>query len=78
MKGIRNAANAQYLYGQNQPVILFNDYFTSLIYTGTLRIKKLDSINQIVSGTFQFDAFESTNNKKVEIREGRFDMRYTR
>jgi len=45
---------------------------------GEIWIKKLDLINQIVSGTFWFDAFDSTNNKKVKVREGRFDMRYTR
>ena len=46
-------------------------------YTGELYIKKLDTIHQIVSGTFFFDAVNS-NGLKTEIREGRFDVRYTR
>ena len=45
--------------------------------TGELWIKKLDTINQIVSGTFWFDAVNA-NGQKVQIREGRFDVRYTR
>lgn len=47
------------------------------LYTGELFIKKLDTINQIVSGTFWFDAVNA-NGQKVQIREGRFDVRYTR
>lgn len=47
------------------------------IYTGELLIKKLDSINQIVSGTFWFDGVNG-GGQKVEIREGRFDVRYTK
>ena len=47
------------------------------LYTGELYIKKLDTIHQIVSGTFWFDAVNS-NGLKTEIREGRFDVRYTR
>ena len=45
--------------------------------TGELWIKKLDTINQIVSGTFWFDATDA-NGQKVEVREGRFDVHYTR
>ncbi len=50
--------------------------YTSAIYTGELRITKLDEINQIVSGTFWFDV-EDSNGVVHEIREGRFDMQYT-
>lgn len=45
--------------------------------TGEITITKFDTINQIVSGTFWFDAV-NVSNEKVEIRDGRFDMRYTR
>jgi hypothetical protein len=45
-------------------------------YTGVLNISKLDSINHILSGTFWFDAIDTTTNKTVQIREGRFDVRY--
>ena len=38
-------------------------------------ITKLDTINKIISGTFAFDAVNSTG-KKVEIRDGRFDVKF--
>jgi hypothetical protein len=50
---------------------------TSDIYKGELWIKKYDSVNHIVSGTFWFDAVNSLG-EKVEVREGRFDMRFYR
>jgi len=52
-------------------------YSTNELITGELNIKKLDTINQIASGTFWFNA-ANTSGQKVEVREGRFDVRYTR
>lgn len=46
------------------------------IYTGELKITKLDPINYIVSGTFWFDVIDFQGNLH-QIREGRFDMQYT-
>lgn len=40
---------------------------------GELHITKLDKQNNIISGTFWFDAV-NLQGEKVEIREGRFDM----
>jgi hypothetical protein len=53
-------------------------YGTTEIYHGQLSIKKFDSINQIISGTFWFDAVDSTTGKIIQIREGRFDLPYVR
>jgi Family of unknown function (DUF6252) len=53
-------------------------YNTNQIYRGKLFIKKFDEINQIISGTFWFDAIDSTANKVVKITDGRFDMQYVR
>jgi hypothetical protein len=52
-----------------------NEYSTINTFQGELYISKFDQVNQIVSGTFWFD---SVNNKgeKVEVREGRFDVKY--
>ncbi|MCK9404782.1 MAG: hypothetical protein M0Q26_15420 [Chitinophagaceae bacterium] len=52
-------------------------YSTNDFVTGELNIKKLDTVNQIASGTFWFDAVNA-NGQKAQIREGRFDVRYTR
>ena len=50
-------------------------YFTNDLNSGELKITRLDKINNIISGTFWFDAI-NTAGQKVQIREGRFDMHY--
>ena len=50
-------------------------YKTNATNTGKLKITKYDMTNHIVSGIFSFDAV-NTNGEKVEIREGRFDVKY--
>ena len=50
-------------------------YVTTNTYIGELKITKLDTQKKIISGTFWYDAVNS-DGIKVEIREGRFDMRY--
>ena len=50
-------------------------YYTTNSLTGELKITKLDTQQKIISGTFWYDAINN-NGEKVEIREGRFDMRY--
>jgi hypothetical protein len=51
-------------------------YETSIIYNGELWIKKLDSVNQIVAGTFWFNAVNEKGDT-VKITDGRFDVHYT-
>jgi hypothetical protein len=53
------------------------EYRTNSTITGELHINRLDEINQVVSGTFWFDAV-NTEGKKVEVRSGRFDMHFTK
>ena len=62
---------------QTQPIIIYDDYSTTSNIIGELLINKLDTINQIVSGAFWFDAINGSG-QKVEVRKGRFDVRYTR
>lgn len=50
-------------------------YITSSVSSGELNITKLDSINEIISGTFYFDAVNEAG-EIVEIRDGRFDLKY--
>jgi len=56
------------------------EYATTSIVTGEVTIVFLDEINQVASGTFWFDAIPSIGNltDTIHIREGRFDMHYTR
>jgi hypothetical protein len=56
-------------------------YHTKLpMYTGLLYISHLDSINQIVSGTFWFNAInqDGDTSDTVSITNGRFDVHYAR
>ena len=50
-------------------------YTTTATVTGELKTTKLNTQLKIISGTFWYDAINS-DGEKVEIREGRFDMRY--
>ena len=43
--------------------------------TGSLHITKFDQLNRILSGTFSFVG-TNTNGEKVNVTEGRFDIRY--
>lgn len=44
---------------------------------GYLNILKLDSVNRILSGTFEFEVHNPyVNPKKVSITSGRFDLKY--
>jgi hypothetical protein len=52
-------------------------YLTDSIVTGQLTITHFDQEKQIVSGTFYFDAVETTRGDTVHVTDGRFDMNYT-
>jgi hypothetical protein len=50
-------------------------YNTTATVTGEFKVTKLNTQQQIISGTFWYDAINS-GGEKVEVREGRFDMHY--
>lgn len=51
------------------------NYITDSLHTGFIEIIKADSINKIVSGRFEFNAYNPTENKTITITEGRFDIK---
>lgn len=53
-----------------------NPTTTTHTHTGKLTITKLDPVNQIVSGTFWYDILDHEG-KLHQIRDGRFDFKYT-
>lgn len=61
--------------GGNYDIGASNRYFTNNIVSGEFKITYLDLQNSIISGTFWFDAINSSG-EVVEIREGRFDWNY--
>ena len=44
---------------------------------GEFRIEHFDSIKQIISGTFWFDAIDTATGETVQVRDGRFDVEFT-
>lgn len=52
-----------------------NYYTTTNIYNGELKITHHDFSNRILSGTFWFDAVNSSG-ENIKVREGRFDRHY--
>jgi hypothetical protein len=50
-------------------------YFTDSLHNGWIEILKSDSVNKIISGRFEFDAYNSTDGKVYKITEGRFDYK---
>lgn len=53
-----------------------DSYVTTSSYTGKVNISNRDTVNSIVSGTFEFMAVNSSG-EKVEVRQGRFDLNYS-
>ena len=44
---------------------------------GSMTITKLDFVNNIVSGTFEFDIVHPNTGETIQIRNGRFDTLFT-
>ena len=66
-------------YGQHANLNLNSGnkiFYTDSINSGELKIDFLDTVNRIVSGTFWFDGI-TPGGEKVQIREGRFDTKYS-
>lgn len=51
------------------------EYITDSLHNGWIDILKSDSINKIISGKFEFDAYNITDGKTYKITEGRFDYK---
>lgn len=72
-RGKDGGAGAHYIIARMH----HNAYMTGPGMAGELTVTHLDEERQIVSGIFWFDAVNKQG-EKVQVREGRFDMRYTR
>lgn len=51
-------------------------YMTNDSISGSLTISKLDISNNVISGTFNFKAVDTANNKTIELTGGRFDLHF--
>ena len=75
-ESLKGFSRGNYLKAKNDNTS-YDNYFTYFPYSGELNIKKFDEANQIVSGTFWFNAVNSTGDT-VHVTEGRFDMQFTK
>lgn len=51
------------------------NYFTDSLHNGWIEILKSDSVNKIISGRFEFDAYNVGDGKIYRITDGRFDYK---
>ena len=73
-----NGSNYNSNFGQfiiNSNFTSSNQFYTTNLNIGELKITKLNTQQKIISGTFWYDAVNTVGDK-VEIRDGRFDMHY--
>lgn len=53
-----------------------NEWLTSTVQTGYVTLTRVDVTNQIISGTFQFNALNIYNTpQQLTVTEGRFDVK---
>ncbi len=70
-------SNFSYAYYVKRKFSPLFEWITSSIYTGSVNISKFDTASRIISGTFAFQAGETTNAAApVNVTEGRFDVKY--
>jgi hypothetical protein len=71
-----NDSPQQSAFYKNSPV--FNDtYKTDSAHTGFLVISTLDKTNGVIAGTFQFTAFNNSQNKTIVVTSGEFRLLYS-
>jgi Family of unknown function (DUF6252) len=68
-QSIKGTAFAKYASGSSGYIKLNSD-------VGDLIITRFDQVNRILSGRFYFIATNTSNGEKINITEGRFDIRY--
>lgn len=71
--GARPGALVPYSYG-----LYFDsskEFMTGPGHTGTVTVTRADTINGIVSGTFEFTGYDPQTKQAISVTEGRFDAR---
>ena len=71
-KGIRPGALVPYNYGYYHDGQ--NRYVTDSQHTGTVTITRADTVTGIISGAFEFTAYDAKTKQTVTVTEGRFDL----
>lgn len=69
-----NGGSANYTFLEEEE---FGQFKTNATYFGTVTFDRFDTFNNIMSGTFEFQAQEITTGKIITITDGRFDLTFT-
>ncbi len=65
-----------YAYHIKRKITPLDQWVTNANYTGVVHITKVDRVNKIVSGTFEFRAESMSNpGEFITVTEGRFDIK---
>ena len=51
-------------------------FYYRLHNSGEVELNKLDTVNGIISGTFQFTLFNNATGDSLMVTDGRFDFRF--
>ena len=55
----------------------YGQYETNSNYTGQIHFTRFDTVNFIMSGTFEFQAKDILSEKTISVTNGRFDLNFT-
>lgn len=67
---------ASYAYYVSREVTPTDEWITNSQYTGIVTVTAYDTVNNFISGTFQFDAINLYNEPKpLHVTDGRFDVK---
>ena len=73
----KNTSSLPFGYGEQHTYGTYKingkEYITDSLHKGYIEILKSDSISKIISGRFEFEAYNSVDGKIYTITEGRFD-----
>lgn len=68
--------NASYAYYVKRKVSPINEWITSSAQTGSVTLTRVDLVNHIVSGTFQFNGASMYSDPPLVVTDGRFDIKW--
>ncbi len=68
--------SGNYAYYVERKIHPINEWITNTQYTGRVEITKADTVNRIISGTFEFQAADMNGTSQpLSVTEGRFDVK---
>lgn len=67
---------ASYAYYVRRKITPENEWITNTQYTGSINVTAYDTVNNFISGTFEFNAVDLDNGAPpVHVTDGRFDVK---